>query len=100
MLPENSLDVAYLCSLYHATYVTSMEYVKDGFVDSMKKALKPGGRLVIVDNQPLSDLSGGYYGPRIAKEMIIAQMLKYGLKFKSYAQFVPQRYVLVFEVDK
>ena len=100
MLPENSLDVAYLCSLYHAVYVTSMEYVKDGFVDSMKKALKPGGKLVIVDNQPLSDLSGGYYGPRIAKEMIIAQMVKYGLKFKSFAQFVPQRYVLVFEVEK
>lgn len=100
MLPENSLDVCYLCSLYHATYVTSMEYVKDGFVDSMKKALKPGGRLVIVDNQPLSDLSGGYYGPRISKEMIIAQMVKYGLKFKSFAQFVPQRYVLVFEVEK
>ncbi|MBX7209812.1 MAG: methyltransferase domain-containing protein [Verrucomicrobiaceae bacterium] len=100
MLPENSLDVAYLCSLYHATYVTSIEYVKDGFVDSMKKALKPGGHLVIVDNQPLSDLSGGYYGPRIAKEMIIAQMVKYGLKFKSFAQFVPQRYVLVFEVEK
>ena len=100
MLPENSLDVAYLSSLYHATYVTSMEYVKDGFVDSMKKALKPGGRLVIVDNQPLSDLSGGYYGPRIAKEMIIAQMVKYGLKFKSFAQFVPQRYVLVCEVEK
>lgn len=100
MLPENSLDVAYLCSLYHATYVTSMEYVKDGFVESMKKALKPGGKLVIVDNQPLSDLSGGYYGPRIAKEMIIAQMVKYGLKFKSFAQFVPQRYVLVFEVEK
>ena len=100
MLPENSLDVCYLCSLYHATYVTSMEYVKDGFVDSMKRALKPGGRLVIVDNQPLSDLSGGYYGPRISKEMIIAQMVKYGLKFKSFAQFVPQRYVLVFEVEK
>lgn len=100
MLPENSLDVAYLCSLYHATYVTSMEYVKDGFVDSMKKALKPGGKLVIVDNQPLSDLSGAYYGPRISKEMIIAQMVKYGLKFKSFAQFVPQRYVLVFEVEK
>ncbi len=100
MLPENSLDVAYLCSLYHATYVTSIEYVKDGFVDSMKKALKPGGRLVIVDNQPLSDLSGAYYGPRISKEMIIAQMIKYGLKFKSFAQFVPQRYVLVFEVEK
>lgn len=100
MLPENSIDMAYLCSLYHATYVHSMEYVKDQFIASIKKALKPGGRLVIVDNEPLSDHSAGYYGPHIAKELIISQIEKYGLKFKAYGQFIPQRYMLVFEVEK
>ena len=99
-LPENSIDMAYLCSLYHATYVISLEYVKDGFVESLKKALKPGGKLVIVDNMPLSDKEGGYYGPRICKEMLIAQLTHYGFKFSSYAQFIPQRYVLVFTVEK
>jgi SAM-dependent methyltransferase len=99
-LPENSIDVAFLCSLYHATYVISLEYVKTGFVESLKRALKPDGRLVIVDNMPLSDSRGGYYGPRIAKEMLIAQLLQYGFRFTSYAQFIPQRYVLVFTLDK
>lgn len=96
-LPENSIDMAFLCSLYHASYVNSLEYVKDGFVGSLRKALKPGGKLVIADNMPLSDKAGGYYGPRIAKEMLIAQLTHYGFKFSSYAQFVPQRYVLIFE---
>jgi ubiquinone/menaquinone biosynthesis C-methylase UbiE len=99
-LPENSLDMAWLCSLYHATYVTSIEYVKDSFVASLRKAIKPGGRLVVVDNMPLSDKKGGYYGPRICKEMVIAQLLKYGFKFESYGQFIPQRYVLIFTNPK
>jgi predicted methyltransferase len=99
-LPENSIDVAWLCSLYHATYVTSIEYVKDSFVNSLKKAIKPGGRLIIVDNMPLSDKKGGYYGPRISKEMIIPQIEQYGFKFESYGQFIPQRYVLIFTNPK
>ena len=99
-LPENSIDMAFLCSLYHASYVNSLEYVKDGFVGSLRKALKPGGKLVVVDNMPLSDKAGGYYGPRISKEMLIAQLTHYGFKFSSYAQFVPQRYVLIFTVEK
>ncbi len=99
-LPENSLDMAYLCSIYHATYVTSIEYVKDEFVNSLRKAIKPGGRLVIVDNMPLSDKHGGYYGPRISKEMVIAQLTHYGFKFEKYGQFIPQRYVLIFTNPK
>ncbi len=99
-LPENSIDMAFLCSLYHASYVNSLEYVRDGFVASLRKALKPGGKLVIADNMPLSDKAGGYYGPRIAKELLIAQLTHYGFKFSSYAQFVPQRYVLIFTVEK
>ncbi len=99
-LLENSVDMAFLCSLYHASYVNSLEYVRDGFVSSLHSAIKPGGKLVIADNMPLSDSAGGYYGPRIAKEMLIAQLAHYGFKFSTYAQFVPQRYVLVFTVEK
>jgi predicted methyltransferase len=99
-LQENSVDMAFLCSLYHASYVNSLEYVRDGFVNSLHGAIKPGGKLVIADNMPLADNAGGYYGPRIAKEMLIAQLAHYGFKFSTYAQFVPQRYVLVFTVEK
>jgi hypothetical protein len=32
--------------------------------------------------------------------MVIAQLLKYGFKFESYGQFIPQRYVLIFTNPK
>jgi len=100
MLPENSIDMAYLCSLYHATYVTSIEYVKDEFINSLRKALKPDGKLVIVENEPIPFEAHGFFGPRLVKELIIAQMVHCGFTFHSYAQFVPERYTLVFTVNK
>ena len=100
MLPENSVDMAYLCSLYHAIYVTSIEYVKDEFITSLRRALKPGGKLVIVENEPIPFEQHGFFGPRIAKELIIAQVVKYGFSFHSFAQFAPERYTLVFTVNK
>ena len=41
--------------LYHIIYTTSTEEVKDRFVASIKEALKPDGRLVIVDNAVVQD---------------------------------------------
>src|SRR4029079_4007027 len=61
MLPPDSTDVVFLCSLYHSAYVTSMEYVKDQFIESIKKALRKGGRLVIADNEILREAQHPYY---------------------------------------
>jgi predicted methyltransferase len=99
-LPLASVDVAFVCSLYHGLYLTSLEYVKDGFVTSIRRSLKRGGRLVIADN---AILEGGadvpYYGPGISKELIITQLKHYGFRLVQSAQFIPQRYVLVFELE-
>jgi predicted methyltransferase len=99
-LPENSMDSIFICSAYHAVYVASIEFVKDAFVDSLKKALKPGGRLIIVDNDIEGPGVPPYYGSAIAKELIIGQLEHYGFKLLDYAQFIPQRYVLIFEAQK
>jgi len=96
-LPPDSVDLVYICSMYHAAYFISMEYVRDGFVDGIKKALCKNGRLVIADNAILSDNQNRYYGPGIAPELIIAQLKHYGFRLVDRAQFIPQRYMLVFE---
>lgn len=97
-LAADSTDIAFICSLYHAIYISSMNYVQEGFVESIKRALTKDGRLVIVDNSVLDGPEDRpYYGPGIARELIITQLKHYGFELVDSAQFVPQRYVLVFK---
>ncbi len=99
-LPPRSVDLVYLCSLYHSVYVTSMEYVKDQFIASIKNAMKDGARLVIADNDVLPDDENPYYGPRIDRRLTIQQLEHYGFKLVNTAQFIHQRYILVFQIDR
>jgi ubiquinone/menaquinone biosynthesis C-methylase UbiE len=93
----NSTDMVFMCSLYHIIYTTLTEEVKDRFVNSLKTALKPDGRLVIVDNAVVTQGTLPYHGPHIAKELIIGQLYYYGFDLAEQYQFIPQRYVLVFK---
>ena len=99
-LPENSVDTIFMCSMYHAVYIANLEFVKDEFIESLKKALKPGGRLIIVDNDITAKGAPSYFGPGIAKELIIAQLKYYGLELVESRQFVPQRYILTFRKEQ
>jgi ubiquinone/menaquinone biosynthesis C-methylase UbiE len=96
-IPANSVDMIFMCSLYHIIYTTLIEEVKDRFIDSLKAALKPDGRLVIVDNAVVTQGTLPYHGPHIAKELIIGQLYYYGFDLTEQYQFIPQRYVLVFK---
>jgi predicted methyltransferase len=85
--------------MYHAVYIASLESVKDEFIASLKRALKKGGRLVIVDNAITPPSVVAYFGSAIARELVIAQLEYYGFHLVDSKQFVPQRYVLVFQQD-
>jgi ubiquinone/menaquinone biosynthesis C-methylase UbiE len=96
-LKPETADLVFMCSLYHIIYTTSTEEVKDRFVASLKDALKPGGRLVIVDNAVVQNGQLPYHGPHIAKELVIGQLYYYGFDLVEQYQFIPQRYVLIFK---
>ena|GEM_PF-227340 len=96
-LPENSIDTAFLCSVYSIVYAASMEKVKDEFIASIRKALKPNGRLIIVDNDVVEPPNLPYHGPYIDKRLIVAQLANYGFRLMGTEQSIPQRYVLIFE---
>jgi SAM-dependent methyltransferase len=96
-LPLNNSDMVFMCSLYHIIYATATEEVKDRFIDSIKKALKPDGRFVVVDNAVVPAGKLPYHGPHIAKELIIGQLYYYGFDLVEQYQFIPQRYVLIFK---
>src|SRR5262249_46321811 len=97
-LPPGSADLMFLCSLYHAIYVVTVEPYREKYIESLKKALKKGGRLVIADNEVTVANDSPYYGPRIDRRLIIEQLKHYGFKLVDSAQFVPQRYILVFQL--
>lgn len=98
-LPPDSVDTIFMCSMYHAVYIASLEFVKDEFIASLKRALKPGGRLVVVDNAITPPSVVAYFGSAIAKELVISQLKHYGFHLEDSRQFIPQRYVLVFRQD-
>lgn len=99
-LEENSIDVAYMCSLYHIIYGVANEVSRQSFVKSIINAMKDGASLIIVDNGPVADSDLPYHGCYIAKELTIAQLEHYGFKLKKYEQIIPQRYYLEFTLDK
>lgn len=99
-LEENSVDTIFMCSMYHAVYIANLEFVKDQFIASLKKALRPGGRLVVVDNDISAKGAPAYYGPGMAKELIIAQLKHYGFVLEDVQQFVAQRYILTFREER
>lgn len=99
-LPDDSLDAIFMCSMYHAVYITDIEFVKDDFIASLKKALKKDGRLVIVDNNITEKGVPSYYGPGISPELVIAQLHYYGFRLVAENYPIPQRFILVFEKDE
>ncbi len=97
---KGPVDCAYMCSLYHIIYGVSSEPQRHKFLTSITKALRPGGRLIIVDNGPVSDELLPYHGPYISRELIVGQLAHYGFELESDHQIIPQRYLLRFRLRK
>ena len=98
-LNNNSVDTIFMCSMYHAAYITDIEFVKDSFVDTLHKALKPGGRIIIVDNNVTAPGVPSYYGPGISPDLLIQQLKYYGFNLVDRFEMIPQRFALILEED-
>jgi SAM-dependent methyltransferase len=96
---DTKVDYVFMCSLYHIIYGVFSEPVRSRLINSMKSALKQDGRLIIVDNGPVSDEQLPYHGPFITRELIEYQLSYYGFTLEKYEQIIPQRYMLTFKLD-
>lgn len=94
---SDKVDVVFLCSLFHAVYLCGKEQGITSFIDSISRALKDEGRLVIADNAIVDDDITPYHGPLISKELVMAYLHQYGYDLVEQHHFTPQRYVLIFK---
>jgi predicted methyltransferase len=93
---DGTADLVFMCSLYHIVYAVSSADEREGMLKGIRQVLKPGGKLVIVDNGPVEEQQLPYHGPYIRKELIEAQLAAYGFVLEKADQIIPQRYMLVF----
>lgn len=91
-ISENSVDLVFLCNAYH-----HVEHHAD-YWSKIKSALKPDGRVVIVDfyhDERSGKLSFSKHH-LVPRERVIANMEKVGLTLSKEHTFLPRQYFLEF----
>lgn len=93
-LPENSIDVAFICDTYH-----HFEFPLKTMA-SLYRALKPGGRVVLVDFRRVDGVSTEWVlnHVRAGQEVFEAEILKTGFrKAREDLEMLKDNYFVVFE---
>lgn len=93
-LPENSIDVAFICDVYH-----HFEYPYDSMA-SIHKALRPGGRVVIVDFERIVGVSNDWTldHVRCGKGTVTDEVMDSGFDLVEEKDLGMQgQYVLIFQ---
>ena len=71
-----------------------------GYLAKMKKLLKPGGRVIMIDFHKRELPVGPPVGMKIAREDLLKQMTSNGFRLAAEHTFLPYQYFLVFEVGQ
>jgi len=90
-LPDGSIDRAFFCDVWH--HVDD----RDGYLDKLKRALRPSGQLVMIDFHKRELPVGPPVSMKIAREELIAQVERHGFRLGREHTFLPYQYFLVFE---
>jgi ubiquinone/menaquinone biosynthesis C-methylase UbiE len=93
-LPEASLDTVFICDTLH--HIAN----RAAYFPKLKKALKPGGRIVNIDfyKKPLP--VGPPPGMKLSEEEVIAEFKAAGFRLVKTFDFLPYQYFLVFQADR
>ncbi len=90
-LPPASADLIFLCNTYHQIHD------RVAYVRRLAPALKPGGRIVIVDFHKRGDIAEGPpFEEKLPRETVIAEVTGAGLEPSGEEVFLPYQYFLAF----
>lgn len=89
-LPADSVDTIFFCDVLHHIESRPAYYAR------LSKALKPGGRIVIIDfyKKPLP--VGPPVGMKLSEDEVIAELKMAGFRLAQSFDFLPNQYFLVF----
>lgn len=90
LLPDASVDRFFFCNVWH--------HVEDQpkYLALMKKMLKPGGQIVMIDFHKKDLPLGPPMTMKIAREDLVKQMAQHGFALAKEHTFLPYQYFLVF----
>jgi len=92
LLPSESTDRVFICNTWH--HVSYQER----YLDLIKRALKPGGQVIMVDYRKTELPVGPPVHMKIAAGDLKSQMEKAGFQLVEEHKFLPYQYFLVFSV--
>ena len=92
LLPDASVDRFFICDTWH--------HIDDQakYLGLMKKMLRPGGQVVMIDFQKRELPVGPPLAMKIAREDLVKQMEGAGFRLAREHTFLPYLYFLVFEI--
>ncbi|MFZ5480227.1 MAG: class I SAM-dependent methyltransferase [Myxococcota bacterium] len=102
-LPDDAVDTVVMDGTFAAVYGSLRREERADFYAGLVRALRPGGRLVVIENTPEDELPPGVppaYGAAISSSLVVAQLESRGFTLRDRRVFVPQRYLLVFTSPK
>jgi ubiquinone/menaquinone biosynthesis C-methylase UbiE len=89
-LPDHSCDLIFFSSVYKEISDRPL------FLKRMRPALKPGGRVAIIEYRPDADAPGPPEEYRLPQQQVIAELEAAGFRLVAQFDFLPREYFLVF----
>ena len=90
LLPEQAVNRFFICDVWHHVENPAK------YLSTMKKMLKPGGEIVMIDFHKKELPFGPPLHMKIAREDLIKQMETNGFRLSKEHTFLPYQYFLVF----
>ena len=91
-LTSNRADVLFINQMYHFVYIYAPRQEQRKLLNSVKKVLRPNGRLIVLDNNPVKGVSGYSLDSRL----IVNQLGAYGFEQTVKRQLTPGVYYMEF----